>query len=77
MKRIKLEKHLGKKVSVTIWDGDIFTGILRKGTGHETNYYQCVGSNKNSGYVGNGDCWFRLSHITTVKPDAENKGACR
>lgn len=34
MKRSELEKYLGKKVKVTLFDGDIFEGTLSLGNGY-------------------------------------------
>jgi hypothetical protein len=59
MTREKLEEFLGKSVLVLLYDGDIFIGMLKKGNSHEVNYYQCAGEDP---------CWFRCSHVKTVKP---------
>lgn len=73
MKRSEVEKYLGKKVKVTIFDGDVLTGYLCK-TGDEIfksepnlyiprNYYFTVSEDgiHNSSYM------FRSSHITKIK----------
>ena len=65
MKREKLEAYLGKKVAVTIFDGDTATGVLIKGDGHERNYYSCA-------INGNGyRFWFRSSHVTKIAEAGE------
>lgn len=73
MTRNKLEKHLGKKVEVTLFDGTIQTGFLHK-TGEESfknepnlyiprNYYFCTKYKVNE-ICG---CLFRTSHIKNLK----------
>lgn len=46
MKKNKLEMHLGKKVKVKIFNGDVFEGILKSTNDLENdkrNYYYCYG----------------------------------
>lgn len=72
MKKAKLEEYVGKVVTVTLFDGDTYTGVLRK-TGTEdlkdrniTLYYT-----KDRYFIIETDytispC-FRCSHITKLK----------
>lgn len=73
MTRTKLEKYLGKRVEVTLLNGDIIKGILHK-TGEESfknnpnlyiphNYYFCTarGSQKPITYL------FKVSHIRELR----------
>lgn len=73
MTKTELEKYLGEKVKITLFDGDIITGILHK-TGEscfEDNpnlyiprgYYVCV----NDTYAGSHSCLFKISHIKNFK----------
>lgn len=69
MKRSELEKHLGKQVEITIFDGDVVKGELHK-TGEETfkhesdflhprNYYFVIDNqNKPAGRI-----VFSCSHV--------------
>ena len=71
MTRAELEKYLGKRVEVTLFDGDVIKGVLHK-TGEERfkndlnlylpkNYYVCT---NNTNYC---SCLFRVSHIKKLK----------
>lgn len=71
MTRTELEKHLGRNVILTLFDGDVITGILHK-TGEDClknnpnlyipkNYYVCI---KNTHFC---SCLFRVSHIKKLK----------
>lgn len=68
MKREKLETYLGKNVTVTVFDGDITTGILKRGDGYERNYYACGIVSRGNGF------WFRSSHVVKIK-EATNEHA--
>lgn len=71
MKREDLEKYLGKKVTITLYDGDEMTGELHKtGEGnfkhnadlcYPTKHYFVTNDNKNVG------CLFRSSHVIKFK----------
>ncbi len=70
MTRIALEKHLGKKVKITLFDGDVITGTLHK-SGEEcfknianlyipnNLYFLTDGSRLCS-------CLFKVSHIKRI-----------
>lgn len=73
MTRTELEKHLGNRVKITIFDGTIIEGFLHK-TGEESfknnpnlyiphNYYFCTarGSQKPI------SCLFKVSHIRELR----------
>jgi hypothetical protein len=50
MKRSDLEKYLGKNVKVTIFDGDVLSGVLRKCPDYplyNKNLYYCSGIRDN------------------------------
>jgi len=62
MKRSDLEKHLGKNVKVTIFDGDILSGVLRKCPDYplyNKNLYYCTGIRDNT--------LFRCSHVDKLE----------
>lgn len=72
LNRQELEKNLGKKVEIKLFDGDIFEGMLSK-TGEEKfkrnnnlyiprNYYFLTDNKFNCI-----SCLFRVSHITKLK----------
>lgn len=71
MTKNELEKHLGKNVKITLFDGTIQEGFLHK-TGEESfknepnlyipqNRYFCIFD------VGNTSCVFRVSHVKNLK----------
>lgn len=73
MKRSELEKHLGKKVVVTLFDGEIISGYLRK-TGDEmfrenpdlylrVNRYFMTDEPTSKRCI---SCLFRSSHVKTL-----------
>ena len=68
MKREELEKYLGKRVKITLFDGEMFEGELHK-TGEERfkddpnlyipqKRYFCINPQS---------CLFRSSHVTKIK----------
>lgn len=63
MKRSELEKHLGEKVVVTLFDGEIISGYLRK-TGDEM-------------FRENPDLYLRVNlYFMTYGPDGPNSKRC-
>lgn len=71
MTRKQLEQHLGKKVEITLFCGDIIKGVLHK-TGEECfkgepnlyipkNRYFCTNNNSNV------SCVFRCSHVVKLR----------
>lgn len=71
MTKTKLEKHLGKNVRITLFDGDMVVGQLHK-TGEgifknepnlyiPKNFYFCISD------VGGVSCIFKVSHIKNLK----------
>ena len=71
MTRAKLERYLGKRVEVTLFDGEVIRGFLHR-TGEELfkndlnlylpkNYYVCTNDTNYS------SCLFRVSHIKKLK----------
>ena len=74
MKRIELEKYLGKRVEVELFDGDVLSGILRK-TQDELfkdnpnlylpkNFYFLTETEESKNSAGG---LFKVSHITRFK----------
>ena len=59
MKRSELEKFLGKRVKVTLFDGDIFEGTLSLGNGYfeVPKYY----------HIKEKQICFRCSHVVKLE----------
>lgn len=66
----KLDKYLGKVVTVTFWDGDEITGILEFGRPFAGLK---ISSNLYSVYNSDGDFFFRKSHVTKIKEIGKEK----
>lgn len=67
MARTELEKYLGKKVKITLFDGEIITGTLHK-TGESCfednlNLYIPKGCYVCTGDMHHHSCVFKVSHI--------------
>lgn len=67
MKRSELEMHLGKTVTITLFDNDVITGVLHK-TGeeqfkHDPNLYLP----KNWYFLFPQSCLFKCSHVKRLK----------
>ena len=78
MTRVELEKHLGNRVKITVFDGTVIEGFLHK-TGEESfknvanlyiphNYYFCAARCSQKPIT----CLFKVSHIKKFK-DLEEK----
>lgn len=69
MKRTELEKHLGKKVKITLFDGEELTGILKKTEEYheilKSKYYFLEGDYKNIVK----HLTFRSSHVKKMKEE--------
>jgi hypothetical protein len=67
MKRTELEKYLGKKVKITLFDDDIIIGTLRKGEEYrellKPKHYYLEGDYKNIVR----HITFRCSHVKRLK----------
>ncbi len=68
MKRSDLEKHLGKKVTITLFDNDVITGELHK-TGEEQfkNDANLYLPQKRYFLTSPQSCLFRSSHVKKLK----------
>lgn len=60
----KLDKYLGKVVTVTFWDLDVVTGILEFNRPFAGLKF---GSNKYSLHNSDGNFYFRKSHVKKIK----------
>lgn len=68
MKRSDLEQHLGKTVTITLFDNDVITGELHK-TGEETfrNNANLYIPRKWYFLINPQSCLFRSSHVKKLK----------
>lgn len=74
MTRNELEKYIGKKVQIKLFDNEIITGVLRK-TGEETfrndpNLYLPQNRYFLTNVINSAlstSCLFRVSHVKTLK----------
>lgn len=80
MKRSELEKHMGQTVTVTLFDGEVFTGELHK-TGEKEfkndpglylpqKWYFLIMTDP-AGLLYTYSCLFRCSHVRKLKKGAK------
>lgn len=65
----KLDKYLGKVVTITFWDLDVVTGVLEFGTPFAGLK---ISSNLYSVRRSDGNLFFRKSHVKKIK-EADNE----
>lgn len=67
MKRSELEKYLGKKVTITLFDNDIITGVLHKTGEEKFKYDPNLYIPRNCYFLLPQSVIFKCSHVKKLK----------
>lgn len=67
MKRSELEKYLGKKVTITLFDNDIITGVLHKTGEEKFKYDPNLYLPRNCYFLLPQSVIFKCSHVKKLK----------